>query len=238
MSKEKEPSSIASMFNTISPTYDLINRLLSLGQDQSWRKKVARYLPKKPGILHLDLATGTGDQIIALWEKKSDLKQSIGIDPAEKMLEIALKKIRKKSYSSQIQFLQGEAESIPFSESSFDVVTISFGIRNASDPLTCLQEMYRVVKPKGKCLILEFSLPENALVKALHLFYLRRFIPKIGGFFSKSPASYRYLNQTIETFPYGKALLSLLKKSGFEKVEAHPLSFGAVTLYVGEKGCF
>jgi demethylmenaquinone methyltransferase / 2-methoxy-6-polyprenyl-1,4-benzoquinol methylase len=235
--KKKDASTIASMFNAISPTYDFINRLLSFGQDIHWRKKMARHLPKKTHLFHLDLATGTGDQIISLWESCDQMERSIGLDPAEKMLEIGREKIKEKAFAENISLVTGEAENIPYPGEHFDAVTISFGIRNTSDTLKSLKEMYRVLKPSGKCLILEFSLPENKLAKSLHLFYLRKMIPKIGGFFSKSPESYRYLNQTIETFPYGKAFLELLKKSGFEKVESHPLSFGAVTLYVGEKAC-
>ncbi len=129
----------------------------------------------------------------------------------------------------------GYAEKIPYNPETFDAVTISFGIRNSRDPLLSLQEMHRVLKKKGRALILEFSLPKSETLKRLHLFYLRKILPKVGGFFSKSPSSYVYLNQTIETFPYGKALVSLMQKAGFASVEIYPLTWGVVTLYVGEK---
>lgn len=230
---EKDASLVKEMFNTISPTYDFLNRLLSFGQDVRWRKKMSRFLPEREGLIHLDLATGTGDQILSLWKHSSKIKKSIGIDPAEKMLEIAKKKLSSKNSAVTLQ--TGYAEKIPYDSETFDVTTISFGIRNAADPLLALQEMHRVLKKKGRALILEFSLPKSTLMKNLHLFYLRKILPKVGGFFSQSPSSYVYLNQTIETFPYGRAFASLMQKAGFASVEIHPLTWGVVTLYVGEK---
>ncbi len=232
---KKDSSYIHLMFNAISGSYDFINRVLSFGQDQKWRRKMALFLPNKKELFHLDIATGTGDQIFSLWESSSSLTYSIGIDPAEKMLQAAQKKLNQKSYLDKVDLLLAVAEQLPFSENTFDVATISFGIRNTTDPLQALKEMHRVIKDGGKALILEFSFPENSFLKRLHLIYLRYFLPKIGGFLSKHPSSYRYLNKTIEGFPYGKAFLSLMDQAGFQKNEAHSYSFGSVTLYVGEK---
>lgn len=223
---------IVKMFNQISPTYDLVNFLLSFGQDRRWRKKMAGLLPSREGLIHLDLATGTGDQILSLWSYSSKIQKSVGIDPAEKMLDLA--RIKTKDQKN-IEFQLGVAEKIPYPKESFDLVTISFGIRNALNPFLALQEMQRVLKTHGRALILEFSLPANSFLRALHLFYLRNFIPWIGGLFSKSPSSYRYLNKTIEKFPYGSTFLAWMKEAGFKNCKALPLSFGAVTLYSGEK---
>lgn len=222
---------IVNMFNEISSTYDRINLLLSFGQDRSWRKKMAGLIPKKQGLSHLDLATGTGDQILSLWEASSNLGRSVGIDPAEKMLVIAKEKLKGLPAEFQIGF----AEKIPYPEMSFDLVTISFGIRNTENPLLALQEMHRVLKPGGRALILEFSLPSNPLIKAAHLFYLRNLVPFIGGIFSKSPSSYRYLNETIEKFPYGNAFLNWMNEAGFKNTKSYPLTFGAVSIYSGDK---
>ncbi|HSW72322.1 MAG TPA: bifunctional demethylmenaquinone methyltransferase/2-methoxy-6-polyprenyl-1,4-benzoquinol methylase UbiE [Chlamydiales bacterium] len=222
---------IVNMFNEISSTYDRINLLLSFGQDRSWRKKMASLIPQKKGLSHLDLATGTGDQILSLWQHSSNLERSVGIDPAEKMLVIAKEKLKGLPAEFQVGF----AEKIPSPEMSFDLVTISFGIRNTENPQLALQEMYRVLKPGGRALILEFSLPSNPLIKAAHLFYLRNFVPFIGGLFSKSPSSYRYLNETIEKFPYGNAFLNWMDKAGFKNTKSHPLTFGAVSIYSGDK---
>lgn len=222
---------IVDMFNEISPTYDLINLLLSFGQDRRWRKKMASLIPSGKGLVHLDLATGTGDQILSLWQATSLLERSVGIDPAEKMIAIAKDKVKELNAEFQVGF----AEKIPYPERSFDLATISFGIRNTENPLLALKEMHRVLKPNGRALILEFSLPSKPVIKAAHLFYLRNFVPFIGGLFSKSQSSYRYLNKSIEKFPYGHAFLDLMKQAGFKNTKSYPLTFGAVSIYSGDK---
>lgn len=231
----RHPAKIAEMFDRISPTYDKVNRVLSFGQDVRWRKQMALHLPNKKNLSVLDIATGTADQLIALFEQSPKVKKGVGIDFAEKMLEIGRKKLAEKPYQQNVLLLKGDAEKIPFPDATFDATTISFGIRNVSNVPKALAEMRRVLHPKGKSLILEFSLPKNSLLKFLHLFYLRGILPKIGGFLSKSPASYSYLNQTIEEFPYGKAFLTLMEKAGFKNVSATTFMLGGVTLYEGEK---
>ena len=191
-------------------------------------------MPQQKGLKLLDLATGTGDQLIALFEQKAPLAGAIGIDLSPEMLAIAKEKIAKKSYWNQIEWQRMDAESLPFAANTFDAVTLSFGIRNMTHPLKTLQEIYRVLKPQGRCLILEFSLPPQP-IKSLYLLYLRHLLPRIGGWISKAPAAYRYLNETIETFPSGKTFSLLLKQANFLRATAHPMAFGAVTLYVGEK---
>lgn len=224
------------MFNRISPSYDRINRILSLGMDQTWRRLAASHLPKKPDLRLLDLASGTGDQLIACLEYGKSIQQAIGIDLSEEMLRIAKEKMTAKSYKDKISFMTADAEKIPFPDASFDAATFSFGIRNVSDPLLSLRQIKRVLKPQGKCLILEFSLPPQPF-KQFHLFYLRHILPRIGGWLSKNPDAYRYLNQTIETFPYGKAFCSLMETAGFTSIQTIPMALGAVTLYVGETPC-
>ncbi|HSX10627.1 MAG TPA: bifunctional demethylmenaquinone methyltransferase/2-methoxy-6-polyprenyl-1,4-benzoquinol methylase UbiE, partial [Chlamydiales bacterium] len=217
------------MFDAISATYDRTNRVLSLGMDQRWRKQVARSLPNRPHLTVLDLATGTGDQIVALLKSKASIESVTGIDLSNEMLEIAKMKLKERA-----TFLRADAEKLPFPNESFDAATFSFGIRNVVNPLLSLKDIYRVLKPKGRCLILEFSLPPQP-IRGFYLFYLRTLLPKIGGFLSRNPAAYRYLNKTIEHFPSGKAFSALMEKAGFKHLERIPMSFGGVTLYVGEK---
>ena len=224
------------MFNRISPSYDRINRILSLGMYQNWRHSVAAHLPKKPAIRLLDLASGTGDQLIACLESGASINEAVGIDLSEEMLRIAKEKITAKSYKNKVSFLTADAEQIPFADASFDAATFSFGIRNVSDPLLSLKQIKRILKPQGKCLILEFSMPKQPF-KPFHLFYLRHILPRIGGWLSKNPDAYRYLNQTIETFPSGKAFCSLMETAGFSSIKTVPMALGAVTLYVGETSC-
>ncbi|MBI5273148.1 MAG: bifunctional demethylmenaquinone methyltransferase/2-methoxy-6-polyprenyl-1,4-benzoquinol methylase UbiE [Chlamydiia bacterium] len=222
------------MFNLISPNYDRINQVLSLGMDKNWRRLAASKLTAKTGIALLDVACGTGDQIISLFAAGVPIKTAIGIDLATEMLDIAKKKIDAKDYRKKVALMHADAEKLPFPDASFDAVTFSFGIRNVPDRDASLREIHRVLKPGGNCLILEFSLPPFPF-KYPHLFYLRHILPKIGGLLSNNFAAYRYLNQTIETFPYGKAFCALLEKAKFTHIDTLTASLGAVTLYSGKK---
>lgn len=217
------------MFDAISPTYDRTNRIISFGRDQHWRAKVAAFLPPQKNLRILDLATGTGDQALALIKSQASIHSITGIDLSHEMLEIAKKKIPCK-----MQFLIADAEKLPFKEQSFDAATFSFGIRNVSDPLKSLNEIFRVLKQKGRALILEFSLPPQP-IRAFFLFYLRHVLPRLAGLISKNRSAYQYLNRTIEHFPSGKDFCYLMREAGFSKVKIVPMNFGSVTLYIGEK---
>jgi len=217
------------MFDQISPTYDRINRILSLGMDQRWRKQVAKHLPSLNHLKILDLATGTGDQALALLESGASIDSITGIDLSTEMLQIA-----KRKLGSRANCIRADAEKLPFNNENFNAATFSFGIRNVTDPVCSLKEIYRVLKPSGRCLILEFSLPPRP-IRGFYLFYLRHLLPRIGGLLSRKPAAYRYLNQTIEHFPSGKDFSSLMQKAGFTHLRRIPMAFGGVTLYIGEK---
>ncbi len=223
------------LFDTIAPTYDAINRILSFGRDQKWRKTLANHLPSQKNLKILDLATGTADQILAFFANpKLSLQKIIGLDLSTEMLDIAKKKVSEKPYKDKIQFLKASAEEIPLQNNTFDAVSLSFGIRNMPNPKIALKEIHRVLKQNGKCLILEFSLPPKP-IQPFYLFYLRKILPRIGAFLSKSSIAYQYLNETIESFPSGDAFAHLLKQSGFCKVQILPMALGAVSLYIGEK---
>jgi len=222
------------MFDRISPTYDKINRVVSLGRDQAWRRALVKHLPQKQALKLLDVATGTGDQLVALFEASKQIERAVGVDLSSDMLQIAEKKLAKKAYREQVVFQCADAEKLPFPSQTFDVTSLSFGIRNVPSPETALRELHRVLKPKGRALILEFSLPPYP-IRPVYLFYLRHLMPWIGGFFSKDREAYRYLNETIETFPHGKEFALLLKGAGFSRIEIHPMALGAVSLYVGTK---
>lgn len=223
------------MFNTISPSYDLINRVLSFGIDKWWRRRALYFLPSQENIKLLDVATGTGDQIFTLMDRSNHIGEAIGVDPAQEMLHLAEKKNRFKPYRFKTKWLQASADSLPFVDHSFDVATISFGIRNVPHPVTAMQEMRRVLKDKGTLLVLEFSKPQQGWLQAAHLWYLRHVLPKVGGFLSKNRAAYQYLNTTIEAFPSGLKFCQLMEEAGLKNVSAHPLTGGIVTLYRGVK---
>ena len=228
---------VEKMFDTISPTYDRTNRILSLGLDQYWRRRVAKFLPKRQPLYLLDCATGTGDQLIALMEHTESVGQAVGIDLATEMLRLGRQKIKEKPYKNKVLLQEASATALPFAENTFDCATIAFGIRNVDDVPLALSEMRRVLKPGGRLVVLEFSLPKNEILKALHLFYLRKCLPYIGGWLSKNRDAYTYLNKTIEAFPSGQNFCGLLKHAGFISASAHPLTLGIVTLYVGDKPC-
>jgi demethylmenaquinone methyltransferase / 2-methoxy-6-polyprenyl-1,4-benzoquinol methylase len=226
----RSSKNIPGMFNRIASDYDRANRLLSLGLDMHWRRMLAKHLPQGRLSL-LDLATGTGAQIDALFCKNAPISNAIGIDLSAGMLEIAKKKFMNDPRAS---FQLADAQNLPFPSETFDLSTLSFGIRNIEHPLIALSEMLRVTKPNGRCLILEFSLPDRFFKKP-YLFYLRHIMPFLGGLVAKDAASYRYLNRTIEGFVSGASFLDWMRQTGWVRTIATPLLFGAVTLYRGDK---
>jgi demethylmenaquinone methyltransferase/2-methoxy-6-polyprenyl-1,4-benzoquinol methylase len=183
----------------------------------------------------LDLATGTGDQIVALFEKSDRVESGVGMDLAEKMLEIGRRKIRKRGLSKEITLMVGDVTAIPADDCQFDAVTIAFGIRNVGDVRKGLREMYRVLKPGGRVLVLEFAMPRNRILRAVLLAYLRHVLPRLGALVSGDAHAYRYLNETIETFPSGEAFCDLLRAASFKRVVVHAVPLGLSMIYQGER---
>lgn len=224
---------VGDMFNSIAASYDKINRILTVGIDIYWRRAVRSFLPPKKDLILCDLATGTADQILSL--KKASISHFYGYDIAEGMLSIGRRKIKKAHLSSKVTLARASALEIPLNDNSTDFVTMSFGIRNVEDPLRCLEEIYRILRPGSSFCILEFSLPTSPLLRGLYLFYLRKILPKIGRLFSRSSRAYTYLNRTIETFPYGKEFTALIETAGFASISAKTKMFGVVSYYTGIK---
>ncbi|MDA1087314.1 MAG: bifunctional demethylmenaquinone methyltransferase/2-methoxy-6-polyprenyl-1,4-benzoquinol methylase UbiE [Verrucomicrobia bacterium] len=222
------------MFNRIAHRYDFLNRMLSCGQDVRWRKRLARHFPDGTNLSVLDVATGTGDVLLML-HGFGRIGRGVGIDMAEKMLDIGRAKIRARGLQETFTLKTGDAAQIPETDGTYDVVTIAFGIRNVGNTATGLAELHRVLKPNGRALILEFSLPANPAMRKLYLFYFRHILPLVGGLISGDSYAYRYLNQTVETFPYGDAFLDLMRNAGFKNVSADPLTCGIAAIYRGEK---
>jgi demethylmenaquinone methyltransferase/2-methoxy-6-polyprenyl-1,4-benzoquinol methylase len=223
------------MFDAIAGRYDLLNRILSLGQDVRWRKALKQFLPDCDGQIILDLATGTADVLIALSKENSNIRRGLGVDPALKMLEIGRKKIKRQHLDDRLVLQQGDAQALPFSDETFDCVTIAFGIRNIPDLRLALLEMYRVTKKDGRVLILEFSKPENPILKGGHWLYLQTIVPLFGFLFSGNFKAYTYLKQTIQTFPYGDRFCKILKQMGFVNIQPHSFMGGVATIYVAQK---
>jgi demethylmenaquinone methyltransferase/2-methoxy-6-polyprenyl-1,4-benzoquinol methylase len=223
------------MFDRIAPRYDLLNRMLSLRRDVVWRKKLTGHLSDKSDQIVLDLATGTADVLLSLFKYSHNLLHAIGIDLALEMLKYGRQKTLRNNLDTAIKLIPGDAGSIPFSDNQFDVVTIAFGIRNVMDVHRCLAEILRVLKPGGRLLVLEFSLPGNKFIKNIYLFYFRNVLPRIGNLISGDKYAYHYLNRTVESFPYGNEFCDLLSSAGYKNSQIEPLSFGIASIYLGEK---
>jgi len=229
----EEKKSAWKIFDRIYKKYDLLNHLLSLGFDFRWRKKLSALKGDQKNSSLLDLATGTGDVLFSLIKHSDGFNRVIGVDMSYNMLDFAVRKSAGNGTEEKVDFVLGDANSIPVRTGSFDIVTMAFGIRNISEPVNALKEILRALTPGGRVLILEFSLPDNKILKRLHLFYLRYFLPIIGKVVSGDVEAYRYLNKTIETFPYGDRFIKLMEDSGFAGCEKFPMTLGVVTIYRG-----
>jgi demethylmenaquinone methyltransferase/2-methoxy-6-polyprenyl-1,4-benzoquinol methylase len=222
------------MFDRIAPRYDLLNRLLSFRRDVAWRRAMARALPAGESLRVLDLATGTADVLISLSRARGKIGRGVGLDKSAGMIARGKDKIARERGSAPLDLVRGDACGLGFRDGCFDAVSMAFGIRNVPDVPVALREMRRVIRPGGRALILEFSMPRNALVRMGYLLYFRHVLPRVGGVVSGDAQAYRYLNESVEAFPRGEGFLALMREAGFENSVAMPLSFGIATLYVGE----
>ncbi|MBA5629420.1 bifunctional demethylmenaquinone methyltransferase/2-methoxy-6-polyprenyl-1,4-benzoquinol methylase UbiE [Moheibacter lacus] len=220
---------VEQMFDNISGKYDLLNRILSMGIDVSWRKKVVKSVKKENPKTILDIATGTGDLAIAM-AKATDAKIT-GFDLSAGMLEVGRKKVKEQNLENRIEMIQGDAEKMPFADNSFDVITVAFGVRNFENLKKGLDDIYRVLKPGGKFIILEFSQPEAVPMKQLYTFYSRYVLPKIGKKISKDQSAYTYLPDSVKAFPYGDEMKKILKNSNFVEPYDKKLTFGIASIY-------
>lgn len=224
---------VAKMFDNISRRYDLLNHLLSLGIDIVWRKQAIKKLKKdKPKIL-LDVATGTGD--FAIEALALDPEKVIGIDISEGMLEHGRIKMSRKGLGDKIQLLSGDSEHIPFEDNKFDAITVAYGVRNFENLEAGLREMYRVLKPGGKVVILEFSRPRKFPFKQIYNFYFKQILPFIGRVIAKDRSAYTYLPESVQHFPDGQNFLNILNQIGFNNTQWDPLTFGISSIYTGRK---
>lgn len=222
------------MFTEISPTYDLINRITSFGADRIWRKRLIKRAAFREGERVLDIATGTADLPFEYQKMRQNL-QIVGVDLSRGMLELGVRKLGQQSAKSSL-LIQGDALSLPFEDESFDVVSISFGLRNLIDRDRGLAEMSRVMKPGGRLLILEFSLPTFAPWRGLFRFYLKYLVPLFGGWISGSRTAYQYLHDSVDQFPTPLEIETKMKNVGFAKIAFRKFLDGVAVLYFGVKG--
>ena len=222
------------MFDTITVNYKGLNRVISLGIDQKWRKKGVQLVAEiKPASI-LDIATGTGDLAIQFAERIS-AKKIIGLDLSEGMLSVARKKVAGNTLYKNVEFTKGDSEALPFEKNSFDAITVSFGIRNFEHLEKGLEEIFRVLKPKGRFVILETSVPTKFPFKQGYYAYSKGILPVIGRLFSKDKVAYKYLSESAAVFPHGERLNNILRKIGFIEVKNKPQTFGVATIYTASK---
>jgi demethylmenaquinone methyltransferase / 2-methoxy-6-polyprenyl-1,4-benzoquinol methylase len=234
--KDKELSKkeqVALMFNNISKKYDFLNRLLSMGIDVYWRKKAIKQLKGDEPKLILDIATGTGD--FALESLKLNPDKIIGVDISEGMLNVGKEKIKKLKLEDKIDLQLGDSEGLVFKDNNFDAVIVSFGVRNFENLEKGLSDMFRVLKPGGKTVILEFSKPQYFPFKQIYNFYFKFILPQIGKLISKDNSAYTYLPESVKEFPYGDRFLEIMQKTGFKNTKCIPLTFGISSIYIGIK---
>jgi len=223
------------MFDRIAGRYDMLNTLLSFGRDAAWRKQLATCACTSHPTRALDLATGTGEVLLALARQQNRPQFGFGLDRAGRMLAIGQRKLAQQGLKGTCAIIRGDAADMSFSNERFDVITIAFGIRNVPEVKEVLGEMRRVLKRGGRLLVLEFSIPANPVFRSVYLIYFRYILPYVGALISGDGDAYRYLNRSVENFPYGEAFCRLLTETGFRSVSALPLTFGIATIYQGEK---
>jgi demethylmenaquinone methyltransferase/2-methoxy-6-polyprenyl-1,4-benzoquinol methylase len=235
-SLDKSPRRIASMFDAIAPRYDLLNTMLSGGLDRYWRRRAIASLALTGQETLLDVCTGTGDVAIAAARARLGARHVLGVDFAGAMLTRALEKSRSRGIDQRVRVARGDAMRLPVRSASVDCVTIAFGIRNVATPDVACAELGRVLRPGGRVAILEFGLPVVPAVRPLYLWYFRNVLPRIGRVVSRHDAAYSYLPASVGAFPWGESFAEMLRREGFNNVQARPLTFGIVYLYTGQKG--
>lgn len=232
-SKLGKKEQVAKMFDNISENYDGLNRVISFGIDVKWRKKVIQIIGENKPKTLLDIATGTGDLAIMMAELKPE--KIVGLDISEGMLEVGKQKVAAKKLDGLIDMVLGDSENIPFDDNYFDAITVSFGVRNFENLDKGLQEILRVLKPRGVFTVLETAVPTKTPYKQGYQIHSKYILPLVGKLFSKDKTAYSYLSESANAFPYGKAFNNILEKNGFINCKDIPVTFGVASIYTATK---
>lgn len=233
--EQTKKEQVEEMFDNIAPTYDRLNHIMSLNIDRIWRRRVMRIISRAKPQRIMDVATGTGDLAIAM-ARKVENAQILGVDLSEEMLSEARKKIKRLELEKRISLEKGDAENLTMVASeSVDAATVAFGVRNFENIERGLSEIYRTLRPGGKLVVLEFSMPKNRLVRWVYRQYAHRLLPRIGGMISKDKQAYTYLPDSVEEFPAPERFAEILKGVGFKSVKLSSQSFGIAYIYDATK---
>lgn len=225
---------IRRLFNSIASDYDRLNHILSLNIDKGWRRMAVKEIADKDSpVKVLDVACGTGDFTIEIAKKVSAGSEVIGVDISEGMMEIGKEKMLKAGVTAEMTV--ADCESLPYDQNTFDRIAVGFGVRNFEHLDLGLREMCRVLKPDGKLVILELSLPSNRFVRGCYMLYFQKILPMVGGFLSGDRGAYEYLRTSVLRFPAPDKFIEMLKFAGFEQVEHRPLTFGICRMYICHK---
>tara|TARA_B110000503_G_scaffold132166_1_gene207804 strand:+ start:125 stop:889 length:765 start_codon:yes stop_codon:yes gene_type:complete len=237
---ESKKQQVARMFDNIAHSYDFLNHLFSFGIDVLWRKRAIRMLQHhwqgQTGPFHLmDMATGTAD--FAIEALRMDLRETrvTGVDISPGMLEVGRKKVTKRGWDDRIELIEGDSADLPFEEGTFDAYTVAFGVRNFEHLDQGMQEMFRVLKPGGMGLVLEFSKPKTFPMKQLFGLYFKFIMPTIGRLVSKDAAAYSYLPESVDAFPEGPEFLKRMAQAGYTDCRQIKLTGGIASIYTGNK---
>ncbi|MDG1710844.1 MAG: bifunctional demethylmenaquinone methyltransferase/2-methoxy-6-polyprenyl-1,4-benzoquinol methylase UbiE [Flavobacteriaceae bacterium] len=230
---EAKKKQVTHMFDGISKSYDLLNRIITLGVDIIWRKRVVKLIEKVDHESILDIATGTGDLVLAL--SKLETEKIIGLDISPGMLEIGKEKVLARKLGDRIDMQLGDSEALHFEDNSFAAVTVAFGVRNFENLDKGLSEIFRILKSNGTLVVLETAVPVNLILNRFYMFYTQNIMPFVGKLFSKDRSAYEYLSDSAAAFPHGEVFNNILRKNGFIEVEDLPQTLGIASIYFAKK---
>ena len=226
---------VREMFDNIAPSYDKLNHVLSMNVDKLWRRHALKEIVDGTSQRILDVACGTGDSTVSIAKAVAEGSEVIGVDISEGMMALVKGKAEKAGVANRISLQVADGEALPYEEGAFDRVTCAFGIRNFEHKEKGLSEFLRVLKPGGRAVILELSVPQNRLVRWAYDLYFLHILPRIGGAVSGDKAAYRYLPASVHHFPAPKEFCRMMEAAGFRAVRCHAFTFGLCRMFVGER---
>lgn len=227
----EKTATVSGMFNRIAGRYDLMNRLMSAGQDQAWRRATARMAAPQPVLRALDVATGTADLALALLDRAQYV---VGADPSSGMIRLGQDKVDAAGRSDRVTFVEADCQWLPFPDHSFDCATVGWGIRNMADAERAFSELRRVVRPGGRIACLDSMPPSNGLLGKAYEVYLSRVIPLVGNLVTRQGSAYRYLSDSVLAFRTPQELRDVMVRAGLRNVTYRTVNFGTIAMHVGE----